>query len=187
MLENRLRIKFTYSLNILWRHLENTEFADLPHLRLGFYFHRVFTKSASIRKDLAALELHSPADLCYDRWDQLSCFKWQSPQEDREGRRLAITHNPSKHKSDFSKILTESSITFTHTIQQIQPKSLWGENKLVEDFCFENSHQSLSVIRRHRQALQHMVRNPCEAWVEAGLFIMPTMEEDIEGGWVWEG
>lgn len=115
--ENRSRIKFTYSLNILWRHLESTEFASLPYLRLGFYFHWVFTKMDSTRKDLAALELHSPADLWCDRWDQLSCFKWQSLQEDRE-RGLAIAYNPSKQKSDFSKIFTGSSITFTHSIQQ---------------------------------------------------------------------
>lgn len=113
--ENRPRIKFTYFLNILWRHLENIEFAGLHYLRLGFYFHGVFTKMVSIRKDLAALELHSPADLRYDRWDQLSRFKWQSLQENTERRTLAITYNPSKHKSDFSKM---SSITFTHTIQQ---------------------------------------------------------------------
>lgn len=177
--ENRLRIKFTYSLDILWRHLENTEFAGLSYLKLGFYFHWVFTKTASIGKDLAALELHCPADLWYDRWDQLSCFKWQSPQEDRERRRLFITYNPSKHKSGFSK-----TCSVQHNFHTYYPTKYSLNHYGVRTNGLRTSVlrtvTSLSLIKRPRQALQCMVRKPWEAWVEAGLFIIPTMEEDIQ-------
>lgn len=174
--ENRPRIKFTYSLNILWRHLENTEFADLPYLRLGFYFHWVFTKMAS-KKRFGWVRI------------VLSCWSlvwlmgsaeplWQFLQENRE-RRLAITCNPSKHKSDFSKIFTVWKHNFhTHyptkySLNHYGERTNWLRTSVlrtVTSFC----------IRRPRQALQHMVRNPPETWVEAGLFIMPTVEDNIK-------